>query len=376
MRKSHIQSVLNVEGLCQIVWTNGHLSDFQPLWLRDNCPCPICLHSDTRERILDIMDVDFTIELPTELYVTNDQLKITWQDGHESNFTAQWLMKNCYSDRARAERRPTPKLWGQEIINSLPEIEYADVMNSDEGLLNWLDKIVDYGFALIRNTPTVEGEVVRVAERVSYLRETNFGRDFDVISKINPNNVAYTALTLQSHTDLPNWELPPGTQFLHCLEFEADGGESTLVDGFKAARSLQKLSPSAYDFLKTQEIPFRFHDPDWDIRWSAPTINCDTDDNLREIRYHAALTAPLDIPADRVMPFYKAYRELTEVIRAPENILKIKLAKGDLLVFNNRRALHGRMSFDPNSGPRHLQGCYVDNDAILSKRRILQQKLG
>ncbi|MEH6547026.1 MAG: TauD/TfdA family dioxygenase [Sneathiella sp.] len=357
-----------------MVWSDGHHSQFHFIWLRDNCPCPDCLHPQTKERTFDVMTIAEDQPFLNALDVQKEQLVISWKDGHVSEFPTDWLRLNCYSKSAREARREKPILWAATVKTVLPEIEYEAVMENDSGLLAWLDLLIDYGFVLVRNTPTVQGEVTRVANRIAYLRETNFGRDFDVISKPNPNNVAYTALKLESHSDLPNWELPPGTQFLHCLEFDAEGGESTLVDGFGAARQLEKEDPAAYELLAKLHIPFRFHDQDWDVQWSAPTIARDQLGDLQEIRFHAALTAPLDLDFDDVLPFYRAYRVFTEIIRRSDNVLALKLQPGDLLVFNNRRALHGRAAFNPESGPRHLQGCYVDNDSVLSKRRTLRGK--
>lgn len=375
MGQQNIQSVVVQDDVCMIAWSDGLSSEFHLLWLRDNCPCADCMHPETRERIFDIMSVPQDLLPPENVKTPPGHLYFQWPDGHESQYSTDWLKQHCYSDRARAERRSKPVLWDRQIAAAVPEVNYSRIMSSDEGLYEWLDTMIRFGFCLIRETPTEEGEVMKVAGRVSFLRESNFGSDFDVVSKANPNNVAYTALQLQSHSDLPYWQRPPGTQFLHCLISEAEGGESTLVDGFNAARLLQQQDSNAYELLKSQSIPFRFHDDEWDISWTAPTIRCDAEDQLNEIRYHSALTAPLDIPADNVLPFYKAYRQLTEIIRAPENILQIRLAPGDLMVFDNGRALHGRMSFDPSTGRRHLQGCYVDNDAIRSKHRILQRKL-
>jgi gamma-butyrobetaine dioxygenase len=42
------------------------------------------------------------------------------------------------------------------------------------------------------------------------------------------------------------------------------------------------------------------------------------------------------------------------------------------MCFDNYRVLHGRSEFDPNSGPRHLQGCYLDRDDVLSRLRTLE----
>jgi hypothetical protein len=41
----------------------------------------------------------------------------------------------------------------------------------------------------------------------------------------------------------------------------------------------------------------------------------------------------------------------------------------------DRRVLHAaREEFDPNSGPRHLEGCYVDRDNFLSRLRVLERR--
>lgn len=47
----------------------------------------------------------------------------------------------------------------------------------------------------------------------------------------------------------------------------------------------------------------------------------------------------------------------------------------DLLSFNNRRVLHARESFDVQSGPRHLQGTYVDLDEFASRLRYLSERV-
>ena len=45
--------------------------------------------------------------------------------------------------------------------------------------------------------------------------------------------LAQRSLALPLHTDLPNQELVPGYQFLHCYRNSASGGESLFADGFR-----------------------------------------------------------------------------------------------------------------------------------------------
>ncbi|SJM32767.1 TauD/TfdA family dioxygenase [Mesorhizobium delmotii] len=49
------------------------------------------------------------------------------------------------------------------------------------------------------------------------------------------------------------------------------------------------------------------------------------------------------------------------------------LKAGEMAVFDNRRVLHGRQSFNPNTGLRHLRRCYVDRGEFQSRIRVLSR---
>ena len=63
-------------------------------------------------------------------------------------------------------------------------------------------------------------------------------------------------------------------------------------------------------------------------------------------------------------------------LREPRFEMRLRLEPGQMLTFDNRRVLHGRTAFDPNSGPRHLQGTYLDRDLVLSRLRVLERSGG
>lgn len=193
------------------------------------------------------------------------------------------------------------------------------------------------------------------------------------MSKPDPENLAYTAIRLNAHTDIPNRRAIPGLQFLHCIEFEAEGGESILVDGYTAASRLREQDPEAHDLLTSVAVPYRFQDEHHDIANRFPVIGVDADGAHTEIRFNLAVTAPLDIAPELIRPFYRALTTFGRILRDPELELVVKMRRGDCQVFDNRRVLHGRAAFDPNSGPRHLQGCYVDGDDFLSRLRVLER---
>ena len=47
-----------------------------------------------------------------------------------------------------------------------------------------------------------------------------------------------------------------------------------------------------------------------------------------------------------------------------------------MLVMDNTRLLHGRTGYDSALGERHMNQAYLDWDGALSRRRVLQEKLG
>lgn len=359
-----------VDDTVTVRWNDGAESAFHHVWLRDHCPSG--LHPSTRERLWDWGAFDPEIGARMARLDADGQLEILWPDGHVSRFGADYLHRRRYDDDARAARITALDLWSATAIRSrLPEVDYAAVMSDDGALLDYHLRVRDTGFVIIRNVPIRDWACIEVARRTAFVRETNFGTGFEVISRPNPNNQAYTADALMAHTDLANREMPPGVQFLHCLEFEASGGDSLLVDGFHAAEQLRAADPGAWDLLTRVGLPFRFHDADWDVRWKGTAIALDADGQYHEIRYNPGLGAPLDVPADRVKAVYRALHALSARLKDPANVFGFKLRAGDMMVFNNRRVLHGRAAFDPNTGPRKLQGCYVDLDEWHSRIRVL-----
>ncbi len=355
-----------------VVWDDGTAGEFHFVWLRDNCPCPECRHPEAWERLLDNVALDLDVR-PAEV-ACRDQLDIVWDDGHRTSLSAEWLRANRYGPAGRAERRERPSLWTADIALTPPTIHLSEIDSGDDGMRRWLSLIRDYGFAIVKGVPTRVGAVVELAERIAFVQETHFGREFQVISKPDPENLAYTAHKLTSHTDVVNRRALPGLQFLHCIEFAADGGESILVDGFEAARRLRGQSPEMHELLATVAVPYRFVSRDHDIGNHATVISVDGDGRHTEVRFHGALLAALDIDPELVEPWYGAWQAFGRILRSPGLEYVFKMAPGDCQVFDNRRVLHARAAFDPNSGPRHFQGTYVDRDDFLSRLRVLERK--
>ena len=356
-------------------WADGHTSRFHYLWLRDNCPGEQSRAAGTSQRLIDSSEIPADIA-PSSVEVRDDEaLVVIWKDdGHRSVFEAQWLRDHCCSKLERQRRRPKPFLWDASIKTAPPAADYAE-LDSDAGRFSWLAMLVDYGFSILRNVPTQTGQVQQVANVIGYVRETNYGRLFDVISIPQPNNLAYTDRGLAVHTDNPYRDPVPGIQLLHCLEAHAAGGETILVDGFRVAEELRTECPAAFETLSTMPRAFRFADQHTDLRCETPLIHTDAFGNVTSIRFNNRSASTLSLPEEAIEPYYEAYRHFAALMYDSRFEYRFKLQPGDLVAMDNERVLHGRTGFDSTAGGRHLQGLYVDRDEVGSRLRVLARTL-
>tara|TARA_B110000977_G_scaffold193712_1_gene269089 strand:- start:934 stop:1257 length:324 start_codon:yes stop_codon:yes gene_type:complete len=81
-----------------------------------------------------------------------------------------------------------------------------------------------------------------------------------------------------------------------------------------------------------------------------------------------------DMADEDVGRAYRAVRRFHQLAADPQFQISYPYQSGDLIGFDNRRLLHGRDSFDPGAGRRHLRGTYVDHDEIHSRLRILERQ--
>ena len=363
----------NGSGL-NIEWRDGKKSNFNFMWLRDNCPSD--MDEDTRERTFNILEVSENIH-PKEYKINVDgKLEIEWSEGnHTSFYDPNWLRKNCYTLK---EKYISPyKLWDSKLNSNLESIsiDYENIMQSDEVLIQWLNLLHEKGFSIVKNSPTEKKSALPLLNRISHIRETFFNTPFEVISIPKPNNLAYTSKRLVNHMDLPYYELPPGYQFLHCLVNNAEGGMSRAVDGFFVADYLRNNDPETFKTLTRVPAVFVNRDYTQDKKrlYHAQEITLNKDGDYNDIRFSVPTMGIMDCSPEDMDKFYKAHHKFGKLLHDKRFMVEFKLKEGDIFCFNNRRVLHGRTEYDPNTGHRHLQGYYLDRDEIISRLNYLNK---
>jgi gamma-butyrobetaine dioxygenase len=360
-----------------IEWHDGKESRLYSHWLRDHCQMPTSIDVDNGQRLSSVVNI------PQETYIEKaykdekGNVCVRFQpENHLSVFLQSWLRKNCYDlnlhfdDRSEKQKH----LWQKDSFKAdLPFINYESMCNDENVKLDALRLVKDVGFFVLESVPTIKGQVLKVISELGYTRETNYGALFEVRTEVNPNNLAYTNMGLGSHTDNPYRDPVPTVQLLHCLESSTEGGDSVLVDGFKAATVLRQESKEDFDILTSTWINFRFSDAKTDLRSRVPMIELNDNNEIVKVRYNNRSIDTIKLPENKIRSFYKAYRHWNEIIERDDLKITFKLSEGDLMLIDNTRIMHARTAFS-KKGKRHLQGAYTDLDGLYSLLNILENR--
>jgi DUF971 family protein len=185
-----------------ILWKDGHRSVFHHIWLRDNCTCLQCGDRSGGHRYLELGSIDPDIT-PDEVSIdSSGSLQIRWDgDGHRSNYAPAWLLEHCYSADSIAKQRQQPILWDSTFNGKIPEWDYDRVITDELIRLQMFQCINDYGFAIINGVPVLEDQIEGLAEIFGFIRETHYGRIFDLISTPQQRILAQTAHAIRPHND-------------------------------------------------------------------------------------------------------------------------------------------------------------------------------
>ncbi|KAF7722508.1 hypothetical protein EC973_003070 [Apophysomyces ossiformis] len=353
------------------------------LWLRDNCRCEQCIHPSSRQKLHSSADVPLDIA-PASVRITEDMAEITWnkplrhhaatQDNHVSRYPLSFLGR--YAQRQSSEtfrfNHIAPQTWNRDEYK-LDWVDYKDYMTTDAGLHKVVQRLYNRGLVFLRGVPTTDESVTQVAERIGPIQETFYGRDFDVKNVAKSINIAYTSLYLGFHMDL--------MQLLHSLKNSVTGGSSIFVDSFRAVELLKENHPEDYAVLKETPVTFHYLNNGHHQYHRRPTIVTGEDHSGPAWNMHVNYAPQFQGPMDHLSPaqarsFYRAFQRFADYIEDDRLRYEITLQPGELVLFANRRVLHGRTAFDPTSGDRHLKGTYLTLDSLKDKLRVLCEKYG
>jgi gamma-butyrobetaine dioxygenase len=353
-----------------LVESGGRAMELPALWLRERCQDPAHLDPHTQQRLFD------PHRLPDDLAVVHaeesgeDRVWLAFSDGYSGEYELSRLAEELDLEDGLPREIP----WRADLALEGVSMD-GRALDRDEVRLQSVATLLTHGLVIIRNLSTDPECILEVARRFGYVRETNFGRLFEVYSRPGSNDLAYRPVPLGAHTDNPYREPVPGIQLLHCLVNETAGGWSTLVDSLSVAQALQEEDPEGLQLLASIPVRFRFIDANEELIERRPIVQRDGSGRMTGVHYSPRLDCLPLLDADTTRRFQRARRRLSELFADPRFELRFPLRAGELMMFNNSRVLHGRTAYDPNEGRRHLQGCYIDLDGPRSLYRTLSRRL-
>ncbi len=372
----HIRGLVRRERGLLLRWSDGSESFFHHVWLRDCCHCPDCGDCYSSNRWLVPADIPLDIRPRTVRIDGEGGLVVEWDgDGHRSRYPGAWLHENRYDAAARESRRHRPRLWGGETPGIPRPFDYRDILARESGRLELYRALRDEGCALVGNGPAGPGAVEEVAALIGALGASAYGGIFDLTPQAEVRTAGNTTRPVPPHTDEPYRHAPPGMMVLGCVRPAGEGGDTVLVDGFAIAESLRRNDPQAFSLLVRHDQPFvRIHGDSLNQQARAPMICLDSEGEVCGIRIHNRSSAPIDLPPHLVEPYFAAHHGLSRLMMAPDNQVRLRLAPGEHVLFDNHRVLHARTGFADTR--RHLQICNVPRETFHERLRLLAAELG
>lgn len=157
------------------------------------------------------------------------------------------------------------------------------------------------------------------------------------------------------------------------------------MDALNVASTLRTSYPSYFDILATTPVSFHYINDGHHLHCDHPTIELGAfpDEHgvlpIKFVNYSPPFQAPLHVSTPP--QFYDALEKFVEILESPENQYGYLLKEGDVVVFDNRRILHARTPFtsknlgDDGDADRWLKGCYIEEDAVSDRARLLRSKM-
>ena len=345
--------------------------EIHPFWLRERVNGEEFLDKNTQQRLFDPTSLNSDIAI-SKANISDDCLVINFNDGVNSKLNIEKIALE-FSNEDNVIKSIDKIKWNSDLKN-IKNFEYQDNLFESKEMHDLLISFYQYGFVIIKNVPTYDNFIVKFANSIGSVRRTNFGEHFNVKSKPDPNDLAYTSLALAPHTDNPYRNPVPCIQLSHCVESKVHGGLSTLVDGLTVTEDLKSNHPEFYKILTEIKVKFKFIDKDVVLENWSPLIELSDEKKFKQVRFSPRLDFVPILDKEKLDLYYKARNKLSEMYNSDKYKIEFKLSAKDLIMMDNYRLLHGRTAYQTSEGERFLQGCYIDYDSTEGKLRHLKRK--
>ncbi len=301
-------------------------------------------------------------------------LSVTFSDGHRMALPLERIEREAgvvSEVGCPGEAPPRAVPWVAQSTTT-PVIDFRRLSTAGpdaiEAKREALTAFFELGFFVLSNTPAEPGALHGITSHFGRISPTNFGPLFDVRTEAIAVDLAYTPVALSAHTDQPYRAPVPGIQFLHTIVERRTG--RCVDDGRRAGGGRRtgcgRSRSSRAALLAAHRVSLRHRFGREGRQRTAhraqdPTGRCaNSASRLGSTSPRWSMPTPWTV-------YYRGRRWLAEALNDPARRIEYRMSAGEVLVVDNHRVLHGRTSFDPTRGHRHLQGCYIDHDGPVTE---------
>jgi len=284
-------------------------------------------------------------------------------------------------------------LWKNDGVEDIPTFTHASLAEGDNHIRLLRTLLETHGVVIINempDDPECDGSVLAdfnmkylgglqkhpLRENAHWRISTEAAKFDDSLvdssnaaSNMAGSNSYNTNLQLCNHTDQSLYGTPGVLLMFHCAFGQ---GQNTITDGFAVATKLRQEYPEYYEALRKygmnagRELTY-YKAGDITFTTKAPVLNTDETGDLRRVQYHEIYRAPLTLSYEQFEEWYPAFGKFYELVHSKEFMRPVALSKGQLIIFNNWRALHGRAGLKGKA--RTILGGTVNRDSIYSAAR-------
>lgn len=364
---------------------NGGWTRLDSVVLRDSCTCLKCTDPASGQKSFATTDIPADIAIQdirldeaggVGISFRNDIPRLA-EGGHE--MILPWKSIETALGRRDVETLPYPRqdavypktgrtFWDTRTIESrMRKVDYAEFIRGGDAFWHTLLDLASLGLVFLKNVPRDEGAIVDITTSIANIKETFYGRTFDVRAKPDAENVAYTSGYLGLHQDLLYLESPPAIQLLHCLENSCSGGESLFSDGLRAGKLLWLQDSPAVGNLAGVRVPYHYEKRGYFYRQKRPLLDVGADGNLAAVYWSPPFQDRFQLASVDAREWLEPARLFDGLINDRDAMLEVKMAPGECVLFDNLRVMHGRKAFDVGGGSRWLRGAYIAREDFVSR---------
>ena len=210
------------------VYFNENDEIFSNIWLRDHARDEENWDKRSSQRKTFTAALDFKLKIKSaEIFDDGKSIKILWPDLQKPvTYSYEFLSSNSLKNKKKIS---SLKLWKDSDLKDQIYIDF-ETIQSNQGYKDFLKKLYQYGFAVVKNCKTEIGSVENIAKKIGYVRNSIFGGLWSFESNEDKADSAYTQEELRPHTDATYSNDAPGLQLLLCCKYKAKGGHSIMVD--------------------------------------------------------------------------------------------------------------------------------------------------